>query len=175
MIEFAFRRPDVGHGWVLLRDDVARRPGPWHRDPAPDHRSRSAAVTGSLVARIAGGRPPARPMRSAKPSPRPRRSGVTWNANDRCENVWKFRVEVVRPFRGRTARQPTSPPTSETKSDSRTKDTITLPPPKPRARRVAISRVRSATAEYIVFRAANTAPSPITTATMDPRLRMKPV
>ena len=43
-----------------------------------------------------------------------------------------------------------------------------LPPPKPSARSTAISRERSATAEYIVLSAPITAPSPITAATMPP-------
>ena len=51
---------------------------------------------------------------------------------------------------------------------STTKDTTILPLPKPRARRVAISRERSATAEYIVFSAPKTAPIPMTTATIEP-------
>ena len=61
------------------------------------------------------------------------------------------------------------------KSDSKTNDSTTVPPPKPRARIVAISRDRSATAEYIVFRAAKTAPIPITRATRNPRTRMRSV
>ena len=40
---------------------------------------------------------------------------------------------------------------------------------------VAISRERSATAEYIVLRAPNTAPTPITAATIEPSTVMSPV
>ena len=40
--------------------------------------------------------------------------------------------------------------------------------PKPSARKVAISRVRAETAEYIVLSAANTAPTPISTAMVVP-------
>ena len=61
------------------------------------------------------------------------------------------------------------------KSASITNDSTTLPPPKPNARMVAISRERSATAEYIVLRAPNTAPRPITAATMEPSTVMRPV
>ncbi len=43
-----------------------------------------------------------------------------------------------------------------------------LPPPNPSARSTAISRERSATAEYIVLSAPITAPSAITAATMPP-------
>ena len=53
-------------------------------------------------------------------------------------------------------------------SDSITNDTTTLPLPNPRARSVAISRVRSETAEYIVFNAPKTAPMPITIAMIEP-------
>ena len=43
---------------------------------------------------------------------------------------------------------------------------ITTPrPPKPMARRVAISRVRESTAEYIVLMAPNTAPTAMMTPT----------
>ena len=40
---------------------------------------------------------------------------------------------------------------------------------------VAISRDRSATAEYMVLRAANTAPRPMTSATSEPSTRMNVV
>jgi len=51
-------------------------------------------------------------------------------------------------------------------------EATTGPPPKPRARRVAISRERPATAEYIVLSAPKTAPIPMSAATSRPRPRM---
>ena len=48
-------------------------------------------------------------------------------------------------------------------------------PPKPSARRTAISRERSATAEYIVLSAARIAPSPMTRATIPPSTVMSVV
>jgi hypothetical protein len=67
------------------------------------------------------------------------------------------------------------PPASATSSASITKDNTTAPSPNPRARMVAISRERSATAEYIVFSAANTAPRAITSATSEPSTVMNVV
>src|SRR6185369_1975120 len=151
---------------AAVRADAAGDAGA-HGPRGLSYRSRRAAVTGSRAARIAGGTPPARPMSSAKARPKPRRSGVTRKAKARCEKVWKFMVEVVRPFRGSTARHPSRPPASETNRASRTNETTTAPPPKPTARMVATSRVRSATAEYIVFKAAKTAPTPMTRATIE--------
>jgi len=54
--------------------------------------------------------------------------------------------------------------TAAISNDSMTKDSTTLPPLKPRARIVAISRERAATAEYIVLRAPKVAPTAITAA-----------
>src|SRR5580704_8441927 len=65
-------------------------------------------------------------------------------------------VLVVKPFNRRTARQPNTPPTKEIKSASMRKEKTTEGPPKPSARMVAISRPRSATAEYMVLSAPKT-------------------
>ena len=94
---------------------------------------------------------------------------MTRNAKARWENVCQLIVPVVRPFRGRTTTQPRRPPTSAMHRDSSTNDTTMLPLPKPTARRVAISRARSAIAEYMVLSAPKTAPMPMTTATIVPR------
>ena len=102
-------------------------------------------------------------------------AGVMRKAKARCEKVCQFMVPVVRPLTGSAARQPTSPPIPAMNSASTTKDITTLGPPKPSARMVAISRERSATAEYMVLRAPNTAPSPITAATIEPSTVMSPV
>ena len=85
-------------------------------------------------------------------------------AKARCEKVCQFMVPVVRPFTGSTATQPTSPPTNAMISDSTKNESTIAPPPKPIARRTAISRERSDTAEYMVLRAPKTAPRPMTTA-----------
>src|SRR5882724_12584333 len=74
------------------------------------HRPRSAAEIGLRAARIAGGVPPIIPISRAKIIPAISTTGVTRNANARDENVWKFRVLVVNPFKGSAARQPTIPP-----------------------------------------------------------------
>ena len=86
------------------------------------------------------------------------------NAKARCEKVCQFIVPVVRPLTGSTATQPTSPPTNAMMSASTKNESTIAPPPKPIARRTAISRERSETAEYIVLSAPNTAPRPMTTA-----------
>jgi len=61
-----------------------------------------------------------------------------------------------------------TPPTSASSSDSSMSETTTAPLPNPSARRVAISRVRAATALYIVFSAPNTAPMAIRNAMIKP-------
>jgi len=93
---------------------------------------------------------------------------VTLKAKARCEKVCQLMVPVVRPFSGRTTMQPRRPPTSAMHKDSTTNEMTMLPLPNPSARSVAISRERSATAEYIVFSAPKTAPIPITTAMIEP-------
>ena len=77
-------------------------------------------------------------------------------------------MPVVIPLTGSTARQPTTPPANAMSSDSTKNDSTIAPPPKPIARRTAISRERSETAEYMVLSAPKTAPSAITAATSEP-------
>jgi hypothetical protein len=67
-----------------------------------------------------------------------------------------------------------APPTSASSSDSSISDTTTAPLPKPSARSVAISRVRAATALYIVFSAPNTAPMAIKNAIRKTERRDQP-
>ncbi len=76
------------------------------------------------------------------------------------EGVW-----FVNPFSGRTARHPSIPPTNEIDNASKRKDRITFELLKPTARMVAISRPRSAMAEYMVLSAPKTAPIAIIAAT----------
>ena len=90
------------------------------------------------------------------------------NAKDRCANVCQFIVPVVMPFTGSTAMQPMTPPMSAIHNASLRNEMTMAMLPKPSARRTAISRERSATAEYIVLSAARIAPSPITRATIPP-------
>jgi len=73
-------------------------------------------------------RPPSAPMISAKPG-QPSRSGVTRNANARCEKVCQFMVAVVRPFTGSTARQPTARPSNAMISPRRRTRARSAPPP----------------------------------------------
>ena len=78
-------------------------------------------------------------------------------------------VPVVIPFdreHGDAAHEPAHE--ARCRSDSTKNESTIAPPPKPIARRTAISRERSDTAEYIVLSAPNTAPRPITTAIRPP-------
>ena len=59
---------------------------------------------------------------------------------------------------------PIPPPTMASATDSAMTETTTGPLENPSARRVAISRVRLATAVYMVLMAPNTAPMPIRNA-----------
>ncbi len=97
-----------------------------------------------------------------------RSSVVILKAKARCEKVCKFIAPVVSPFSGSTARQPINPPTNEINKASITNEKTTDGPPKPSARMVAISRPRSETAEYIVFKAPKTAPMAMMPATRPP-------
>ena len=101
--------------------------------------------------------------------------GVIRNAKATEEKVCMFSVLVVRPFRGRTATEPSSPPTNAMRRASKRKDITMLKAPKPIARMVAISRERSDTAEYIVLSAPKTAPTPMIEATKVPRTVIKVV
>src|SRR5882724_7816939 len=135
-----------------------------------NHKSRRACATGRLAARMAGGMPPRTPIAKAKTTPMMSKTGVILKAKARWENVCQFMAPVVRPLRGSTARQPTRPPTKEIRRASNKKDVTTLADPKPSARMVAISRPRSETAEYIVFRAPKMAPMAMIAATNPPRM-----
>ena len=121
---------------------------------------------------MAGGRPPRRPINRAKITPATSRPGVILKAKAKWEKVCQFMAPVVRPLSGRTQTAPMAPPMKEIKSASIKKEKTTAAPPKPRARMVAISRPRSATAEYMVFRAPKTAPMAMTEATSPPRMVM---
>src|SRR5579862_6329475 len=115
--------------------------------------SRRATATGRAAARIAGGRPPMMPMNKAKITPPSSRPEVILKAKAMLLNVCQFIVAVVRPLSGSTAKQPTAPPMNDMSSASIRNENTTAAAPKPRARIVAISRPRSATAEYMVLSA----------------------
>ena len=95
---------------------------------------------GTAAARMAGGRPPMMPMSKAKMMPPTSSPGVIRKAKARWEKVCQFIAPVVRPFNGRTAIQPTTPPMKEMSSASIRNEMTTEGPPNPRARMVAISR-----------------------------------
>ncbi len=59
------------------------------------YKALKVAAIGLRAARTAGGTPPTIPISSAKPMPPNSRSGVTRNANDTCDQVWKFSEPVV--------------------------------------------------------------------------------
>ncbi len=63
----------------------------------------------------------------------------------------------------------------DNRTDSDSTETTTGPAPNPSARSVAISRVRAATALYIVLSAPNNAPSAIRLAMKTPMVVMKRV
>jgi len=67
---------------------------------------------------------------------------------------------------------PITPPSSASNSVSAMIERITGDPRNPMARSVAISRVRAATAAYMVLSAPNTAPTAMMTPTTVPRIRM---
>ena len=100
----------------------------------------------SRTARIAGKRPPSRPMARAISTPCSSTAGPKRNANVISLNVAQFAVPVERPLNGSVARQPSRPPTRQSSTDSNRNDDRMLRRLKPRARSVPISRPRLATA-----------------------------
>ena len=102
--------------------------------------------------RSAGGRRGSRgTVRRANRALSPRRlpgganRGVTANANVTWLKVCQLIVAAVKPSKARYApAAPIAPPASARTSDSTSTEKTTGPAPKPRARNVAISRVRAA-------------------------------
>src|SRR5262249_53007484 len=121
--------------------------------------SRKAAAIGSRAARIAGKRPPIRPMAAAQRIAPTSSRFVTVNAKATWLKVCQLMVVALKPVNARGgADAPTTPRPSARSSDSSITERTTGLEPKPRARSVAISRVRAATALYMVFSAPNKAP-----------------
>src|SRR5437660_12106729 len=98
--------------------------------------------------------------------------GVIRNANTTSLNVTAFDVPVDIPLNGSTSTMPTTAPSNDSTSDSNTKDVRMLGLLNPMTRSVAISRLRYATAAYIVFMAAKIDPIPIMKPTMYPTTLM---
>ena len=102
-----------------------------------------------------------------------RSAGVTANAKAIWLNDWKFMVAVSYPSNAAQAiTPPKRPPTTLSSTASTSTDKTTGMLPNPSARNVAISRVRLATAVYIVMTAPNAAPTPISTPIIIPIVRM---
>src|SRR6266481_5713481 len=79
-------------------------------------------------------------------------AGVTRKAKVTWLKLWRFMVAVWKPLKAKYARPaPTTPPINASASDSIITETTTAPLPKPRARKVAISRVRAETDNDFVF------------------------
>ncbi len=97
-------------------------------------------------------------MTSAQTTASSSRPGVTAKGKVRPSE------EMARPLnRTQAIATPISAPGMARSSDSTITEITTAVPPKPMARRVAISRARASTAEYMVLTAPNTAPTAITT------------
>src|SRR6185503_6360525 len=137
--------------------------------PHVRYASRRALVISSRAARAAGNRPPNSPIAREKITPATSRGGVSSKLNMISAKVWELLVPVgaVRKMLTMTAARapPTTPPSSPRHVDSSTNEIRTTVREKPRARRVAISRVRADTCAYIVFIAPNDAPMAMITAT----------
>lgn len=128
---FSFEASMIHFRFVALRFPIASDGG--------SYSSRRAVATGVLAARIAGSRPPTIPIASAKKTPLTSNSGVILKANARLENVCQLMVAVVRPFSGRTATQPTTPPINDIRKASNKNDVTTAIALKPMAGSRAIS------------------------------------
>ena len=115
--------------------------------------ARSAVAIGSRAARIEGIMLPTSPTTTAQRIP----IMIKWGETDRLktlapEDFWL----PLKHIQAKAA--PISDPLKVRTSASVITDRTTGPAPKPRARKVAISRARLATAAYIVLRAPNMAP-----------------
>ena len=124
--------------------------------------ARSAVATGSRAARTAGSSPPMKPTEHASSTPTRSNPGVTCILNT-IDPMLSPSVTVLPLKSSHAIAAPTPAPINAKRSASTSTDTMTPPAPNPIARSVAISRVRTLTAEYIVFSAAKIAPSPMKT------------
>ena len=117
---------------------------------------------GNRPARIAGNRPPTRPMTIDAAMP----TNASLRVTAISKMSWAYAVPcvvlTVCPFKKPQAiHAPSIPPAAAKRSASINTDATIGADPKPIARKVAISVVRALTAEYIVLRDANMAPTPM--------------
>lgn len=136
----------------------------------PPQLSRRAADTGNLAARIAGNNPPTTPMSRAQSSPPMSSVGVTAKA----KATWLEALPVER--RGAVAVEGEPGRAGPDRAAEQGEDHRFehhrhhhRRGGKPRARRVAISRVRAETAVYMVLKAPKTAPRAIRKVMTNPR------
>src|SRR5512141_944964 len=154
MREFlACDRVFYGRARLLGWSDLIRMPSRVRLESMQrDYSSRRAVTIGRRAARKAGKRPPTSPIRAAYTTPCTRRPGVTLKANATWLNDCQLIVLLWYPSNAAHAsRPPRSPPTTLRTIDSASTDKRTAKRPNPSARRVAISRMRDATALYIVL------------------------
>jgi len=130
---------------------------------------------GWRAARMAGNRPPTSPTTSANATPWKTRAGLNWNENTTWVKLAPS-VEVVKPSKmSQVATAPMMPPMTDKSSDSTSVPMKAGVPPKPIARRVAISTARAATDEYMVLRAPASAPNAIAMASGQPSFWIRSV
>src|SRR5438132_6831144 len=125
-----------------------------------------------LAARRAGKRPPKKPIAAANSIPITNPRGVTRNANATSLNDDQFVVLVVMPLIGKASRQPITPPTNASSTDSIRNESMIEPFEKPSVSSTAISRVRCETAAYIVFMAPKIAPTAMISVITTPATRI---
>ena len=109
-------------------------------------------------ARIAGSTPPTKPITSANTMPIVIILKFREKLKASSEKVWKFIVDMVMSCMKEAKKSPTSPPKKPRNNDSRRNAIRISLLLNPSARRVPISAVRLATAEYIVIIAPIIAP-----------------
>ena len=93
--KWQLKLPVAGDAKAVSARLASIKEGPVRR---PDQSSRSAAAMGRRAPRMAGKRPPIRPMRTAHTIPRTSRSGVTAKAKVTWLKLCQFIVAVCRPL-----------------------------------------------------------------------------
>ena len=122
------------------------------------HAYLSASAIRSLAARNAGNNPPTRPITRAKTKDSITMAGVNVKSNDNSAKVCQFMVETLTVCIKEASKIPSVPPTRPRRHDSVINADKISRRRNPKARRVAISDVRSATELYMVIIAPSTAP-----------------
>src|SRR5689334_8034171 len=103
----------------------------------------------TLAARIAGTRPPTRPIATPTTVDHKTTPGVSLKSNTIADQATWFSIENLANDRNDAAAIPTAAPMTASATASITNDNSTGPPRKPSAIIVPISRVRLATAVFI--------------------------